>query len=98
MIGDDFGILNEDDLAINACEATPSPFSLKEFYYPRWQCFEAKTVHVICHGHGFDESEKIFYTLLAFTGTKNKENHEYLTRRTIPYEACISYAQSLHHF
>ena len=97
LLGDDFGILNENDLAINACEATPSPFSSEQGdYYPRWQCFETKKARLFCDGHGYDESAKAFYTLLVIAGEKNSERHEYLTRRTIPYDDCISYAQDWH--
>lgn len=96
LLGDDFGILNENDLAINSCEATPSSFSLKQTSYPHWQCFETKTARIFCDGHGYDESAKTFFTLLVIAVEKNLERHEYLTRRTIPYDACISYAQSWH--
>ena len=97
LLGDDFEILNENDLAINACEAIPSPFSLKQSdYYPRWQCFETKKSRLFCDGHRYDELEKIFYTLLVIAGQKNHERHEYLSRKKIPYSACISYAQDWH--
>jgi hypothetical protein len=96
LIGNDFGILNKDDLAINACEAIPSPFEFKITSYPHWQCFEAKTARLFCDGHGYDESEKTYLTLLVIAAEKNHERHEYITRRAIHYEDCISYALDWH--
>ncbi len=93
LLGDDFGILNEDDLAINACEASPSLFSLKSTDYPHWQCFETKTARLFCDGHEYDEDEQAFLTLLVIVGEKNHERQEYLTRRAIHYDDCLSYVK-----
>jgi len=65
--------LNIDDLAINACATLEqTPFEEhSNWAYPYWQCFETKSSRLICDGYEYDESEKIFLTILAVLGTKD---------------------------
>lgn len=93
ILGDGFGVLNEDDLAINSCEAAPTPFSENSTSYPYWQCFETTQSQLFCDGDGYDESEKQRLTLLVVSGTRQGEYHEYLSRRAIPLDDCKEYIQ-----
>ena len=54
LIGNDYELLSEEDLALNGCEALPSPFSLTSTSYPYWQCFETKNTKLFCDGHDYD--------------------------------------------
>ena len=57
LLTSDFGILKQEDLAINSCFAKPVPFSESSTSYFYWQCFEARQSNLFCEG-GRDESEE----------------------------------------
>ena len=96
LIGNDYELLSEEDLALNGCEALPSPFSLTSTSYPYWQCFETKNTKLFCDGHKYDENEKDYLTILVISGTKNNQNHEYISRRAIHSDDCFSYKKDWH--
>jgi len=62
LIGDDYGILNEDDLAIPTCHVLPRPYlnthveDLNSFEY--WKCFPTTGVQVDCSGGIYDQDER----------------------------------------
>ncbi|MEK6704890.1 MAG: hypothetical protein AABZ06_03805 [Bdellovibrionota bacterium] len=91
LIGDDFGILSREDLAINTCDVFPQPFSLDSNYVPYWQCFSAKGVHIDCSGGGYDADEHTHLTIMAVVANKDAESHEYLSRRAVSLKTCKSY-------
>jgi hypothetical protein len=91
LIGDDYGILNEADLAINTCNVTRVvPFSLKgDTIYPYWKCYSTKDTSLHCDDPDYDEDEKSFMVILALeVRSKNEESHDYLTRRAIRLDSC----------
>lgn len=91
VIGDDYGILNEDDLAINTCNVKEvEPFSLTvDTSYPYWKCYSAKDVSILCDDPDYDEDEKSLMVILDLEVRSLKEgNHDYLTRRAIRLESC----------
>ncbi len=60
LIGDDFGILNWEDLAVNTCFASMTPFSEdKSMAYSYWQCFLKADVKVECESLGYEPSVKM---------------------------------------
>ena len=90
-IGDDYGILNEDDLAINTCNVLEmESFPPKEISpYPYWKCYPVKDVSIMCDDSGYDEDAESIMTILDLEVRSQKEgNHDYLTRRAIPMESC----------
>ncbi|MBX9704032.1 MAG: hypothetical protein K2X39_07745 [Silvanigrellaceae bacterium] len=94
LLGDDYGILNLDDLAINACRARPSPFTLQDFSdYPRWQCFESKKSKLFCDVQDYNVDYDNLGALLVISAKKNGFKHEYLSRRAIDYDDCKSFAK-----
>ena len=97
LIGDDFGVLQQDDLALNQCEAPPEIFSLKSHSFPYWQCFLVETAKVICDGNGYDSDEKSRMTLLVFILNKDNETHEYLSSRAIHLSDCQSFLKDWKH-
>jgi len=58
LLTDDFGILDEDDLASNSCAAIPTPFSKRNLAFPYWQCFEVNDTEVSCIDIGPYENSK----------------------------------------
>ena len=58
LLGDDYGILTINDLALNACHFKPEPFApgaLNPYEY--WICFESKTVLPICEDRNFSNED-----------------------------------------
>lgn len=89
LIGDDFGVLSLDDLAINSCIAEPSAFTIKDSPgYPYWQCFDARKARIFCSGHKYSEDYNNFSTLLVIAAEKNGFRHEYYSRRAVDYDVC----------
>ncbi len=93
LLTDDYGILNEDDLKVNTCMATPSPFSEKKpnSAYSYWQCFEVKTAKLICEGRKYDPDEKTRVSWLVLSAKLNGASHEYMARRNMPVRSCELY-------
>ncbi len=91
ILGDDFGLLKEDDLAINTCKVTePEPFSAESTAYPYWQCFRTEEVIFECSSSGYDLIEKMTPAILAIVSKGKKGNQEYLSRRAIDMKICKS--------
>ena len=88
LLGDDFSILNVEDLASNVCMANPAPFAKTFSAYPYWQCFETQKAKLFCDGHGYDEDAKDFFTALVVDGTNDSGRQEYVSRRAISFEIC----------
>jgi hypothetical protein len=88
LLGDDFNILNLDDLASNACIANPTPFTQTFSAYPYWQCFKTQRVKLFCDGHGYDADAKDFFTTLVVEGTNDRGRHKYVSSRAISFEIC----------
>lgn len=93
ILGNGFGILNETDLALNACDRRPIPFSNEPTPYQYWQCFEVAKSRLFCDGNGIDKSEKSHLTLLIFAGMREDGSHEYVPNRTMPLGACLEFVQ-----
>ena len=97
LLGDDFGILNSDDLAMAAEIAQPIPFSEKSKAYPYWQCFDSKSISIVCESTGYYPSEKVYFSILAVVIRGKSENQEYLSRRAIPHSSCIEFKRDWKH-
>ena len=95
LLGDDYGLLSKEDLAINSCVVEIEvPFPPQGTSpYPYWQCYSVKDVSMICDDAGFDEDEKSSMAILALVVSSNKGAHEYLSRRAIRMNSC-NYFQS----
>ncbi len=91
LIGDDYGILNEEDLAINTCNVTQSvPFSLDgDTVFPYWRCYSTKDASLRCDDPDYDEDEKSMMVILVLEIRSKKDgSHDYLPRRAIRLESC----------
>lgn len=94
LIGNSYGILNQNDLAINGCIATPVPYSTVSNSYPYWQCFPTKNVTVSCDITEFDETEKGVLAILAFDIRSQSMDQEYVSRRAMPLKYCRELQQA----
>src|SRR3989338_2142108 len=91
VLGNDFGILNEDDLAINSCDASPMPFGPNSISYSYWQCFQTKDVSFVCdHGGIQDKRTKLIQAALIININDNGKQQEYISRRAIDLKDCQS--------
>lgn len=90
LIGDDYGILNLDDLAINACIAVPQPFAEESIFFPYWQCFETKNVAFECDHGGIQEPGTPIEALMVFV-VRSQKKSEYLAPSLMDLAACNEY-------
>ena len=88
LLGDDYGILTLEDMAVNACIGNEGPWGSGNLAYPYWQCFPVKDVSVECDDVGYNEDEKSILSILAFVVKSNKESHEYLSKKAITQALC----------
>ena len=88
LLGDDFGVLSENDLAANTCGVDVEPFSEKSSAYPYWQCFLTKDASIGCDVTEYDSTEKSPLAILAVTASRRNEEHEYVSRRAIRLSNC----------
>ncbi|MBI3556556.1 MAG: hypothetical protein HY074_09860 [Deltaproteobacteria bacterium] len=88
LIGDDFGLLNVDDLAVNTCDAEPEPFSEKSIAYPYWQCFETNKIVFSCKLEDYDESIKKQLAGIEITVSLSDQQISYSSRRAIVLSNC----------
>lgn len=95
LLGDDYGILNEEDLASNTCIAEEQPFPSEVASYPYWQCFPVKDIAIVCEVTGYDKSQEATLAILDFEVKEKKENHHYLSRRAIELDTCNKFQSDL---
>src|SRR4051794_7468672 len=89
LIGDDFGILNEDDLAANTCDAIPQPFSYKSMAFIYWECFQTHNVSFICdQGDGIPDPHEGLLAFIVLKVSGEDGEREYLARRPWPMKSC----------
>ncbi len=91
LIGDDYGVLVEEDLAISSCVAEFSPFNFDSITHPYWQCFSTEKAHVECDDGEYDSDEKSLMVVMAIVLYKDGMTHEYLSRRGIRLDVCKEY-------
>lgn len=95
LIGEDYQLLNEDDLAIRSLVAKGEPFSLtKSTSHAYWQCFSLKNSNFECDESSSDPMENgAAGALIAIVLKKEGITHEYLSRRGISLELCNKHQQ-----
>ncbi len=96
LLTDDFGILNIQDLKINACIAGPVPFLKQDKIspYPYWQCFEVRNSKMTCEIGKYDPQEKAMMSMLVVSSTRNSELHEFISRRPVRLRSCRLYKKN----
>jgi hypothetical protein len=92
LLGDDFGILNESDLAANTCDAYPKLFSLgsNSLY---WRCFESNAVTFSCDSSGIADPNEGVMGLIVLNINNKNARHEYLGRRPWPIVDCREFGK-----
>jgi len=95
LIGDDYGLLTVEDLAVNTCNAEKlTPFVSEENgAYPYWQCFSLRNAKMRCHSLGYDPTVKM-ETGYLFIEAKNKNGlQSYLARDARDIRFCNEFVQ-----
>ncbi len=93
LIGEDFGILNEADLAANTCDAQPQPFSLaSDSLY--WRCFESKEVKFLCDSSGAADPNEGVMGLIVLSANTKAGHHDYIARRPWPIADCREFGRT----
>lgn len=102
LIGDDYNILDADDLAIVTCRTikplqySPSKHTSNDYNISiYWKCFSTANVLVDCDGGGsYDKSEHDFLTVMGIIIKSDHEINEYITRRAISVKACKNWKRA----
>lgn len=95
LIGDDYGILNEEDIAINDCKAEATPFSRgKNLSYSYWQCFSVIDSKITCDSTGYDSLTKMETGYVEINAKKGDEIHFYLARDPMKIRDCKAWIRT----
>lgn len=89
LLTDDYGILNENDLASYTWSVKPAPFSIKEgLEYNYWQCFPRDHISITLEDKGYSASEiggdENYGDLMIRVWLDNGISHRYYMRRAWP--------------
>src|SRR4051794_5847714 len=79
LLGEDHGLLIEQDLAVNTCEAIPEPFSKSSTAYPYWQCFKTGEISILCENPTYSEDERAEAVIMAVRAETGSLIQEYLS-------------------
>lgn len=90
LLGNDHGILTQNDLATNACSVVPRPFNQNSHFYPYeyWQCFEKKTISFDCDSDGVPDEHEGVMGLIVVKASIDGNLHDYIERRLWPIKDC----------
>ena len=90
LIGDDYGLLTEEDLAVNTCGVLElTPFSgEKNMAYPYWQCFPVKDTKLECDSMGYDRVEQRETGHMEIVALGNGGFQSYLARNAMNMRVC----------
>lgn len=92
ILGQNYGILNKDDLLENEAISKPVPFRSKKSYpFQYWQCFEVKKTTFICERGIYDKSEKDFMSMFIITIRKDMFEQKYINNKLLNYRACLEF-------
>jgi hypothetical protein len=95
LLGDDYGILTLEDLAVNTCNMSKiKAFSLGEGNmnpYPYWQCFPLTRAKLICDSMGYDPVVKKETGYMSVEGQNENGFHSYLARDAQDMRDCKKY-------
>jgi hypothetical protein len=93
-IGDDYGILTRDDLAVNTCNFRgANPSSLEgSAPYPYWQCFFVKDVFISCEE---DEQSKEPTLIMGISAVGQARHHIYVSRQVMTLNRCLGFKKDL---
>ena len=91
LLGEDFDLLTDRDLIANTCQVDPAPFP-SSANFPYWQCFHTKNVKLECDPEGgIHDPGKPQQVLIVLEIHDELGHQEYLSRRYIDLDDCISY-------
>lgn len=97
LLGDDYGILTVNDLALNACIFKPESFPPPDFIspYEYWQCFDTKSISLSCGSSGVPDEHEGMMGLVIVRAFANQVKHRYIEHRPWPIDECRSLLKRL---
>jgi hypothetical protein len=97
LLGDDYGILTTDDLAINACRFKAQPFPPEAWVTPfeYWQCFDSKSISFDCDSSGVSDEHEGAEGLVVVKASIGITHYEYIERRPWPIRECRNFIKEL---
>jgi hypothetical protein len=97
LIGEDYDILNESDLAANSCEVESGPLLPNSHFSIYWHCFDTKDVHFRCDLLDDDTPGVAHLQGWLHLKIEGKDSHhEYMTRHPFDIASCRSYERTFH--
>ncbi len=95
LVGDDFGVLTINDLALNACHIKPKPFVPGAFNpYEYWLCFESKSVVATCEDQDFT-NEDGHVGRVVVDAQDSEFSYHFIESRPWSIRDCRSFAKTL---
>jgi hypothetical protein len=89
LIGDDYGLLFLEDMAVNTCNVDVTPFSKeKNLAYSYWQCFLIKNTKISCEHTEKEPSEPYDTGYLGISARNSNGIQSYLARNAIKMTDC----------
>ena len=96
LIGDDYGILSIQDLALNACHFDPIPFAPNSLNpYQHWQCFENKKISLSCEDIDSIPDYGGPAARVVVNAVAGNTTHQFIESRPWPLGECRSFLKSL---
>jgi hypothetical protein len=97
LLGDDFGVLTTNDLAINACFVKkPKPFKLGAMDpYEYWQCFETKKIKLACAERGVSNKAEGPEARVEISVFDTQSKHVFFANRPWALQDCTSFLRDL---
>lgn len=95
LLSDDYGELNIEDLALNACRLKPPPFIPgATHFYQYWICFENKKILPTCDDEGIDETEG-HIGRVNVEASNQEMVYQFFEHRPWPIRDCRSFVKDL---
>jgi len=95
LIGEDHGVLSEQDLAMSTCNTVPTPFASHDFSSYYWKCFESKGVSVQCDSGGEQDPHEGVMGFIVLDAAEGGESHDYIARRPWPIHECRQFIRDV---
>lgn len=95
LVGDDYGVLTTEDLALNTCRLKPPPFSPGATHvYEYWICFKSKEVLPTCEDEGVMDVEG-HVGRVNVEARKDEIVYQFFEQRPWPLKECKAFVRDL---
>lgn len=96
LLGDDYGVLSVNDLALNACHFKPEPFVSNLLTpYEYWQCFANESISLSCNPVGSLEDVGGPAARVVVWAHKGQVKYEFFEQRPWSLKSCKNFVRDL---